>query len=122
MKLGSSRRHIRGITDACSEAFQARGLNMPKANLVTLSLHVVSQLLANGEYITAFPGSWVRFNALIILSVDLPVRPWPVVILKLKNRTLSPVVERFIEHVREAAKSFAKTRSRAAHSSKSDTS
>jgi hypothetical protein len=31
-----------------------------------------------------------------------------VVILTLKNRTLSPVAERFIEHVREAAKSFAK--------------
>jgi len=32
------------------------------------------------------------------------------------------ITERFIEHVREAAKSFAKTRSRTAHSSKSDTS
>jgi DNA-binding transcriptional LysR family regulator len=40
------------------------------------------------------------------LPVDLPTRPWPVVILTLKNRMLSPVVERFIECAREVAKSF----------------
>jgi hypothetical protein len=45
-----------------------------------------------------------------------------VVILTLKNRTLSPVVERFIEHVREAAISFAKPGSRKAHPPKSDVS
>jgi len=105
-----------------AEAFQARGLDMPKASLVTLSVHIVGQLLATGEYISAFPGSWVRFNALKILPVGLPVQPWPVVILTLKNRTLSPVVERFIQHVREAAKSFAKPGSRRAHPPKSDVS
>jgi DNA-binding transcriptional LysR family regulator len=103
-----------------AEAFQARGLDMPKASLVTLSVHIVGQLLADGEYITAFPRSWVRFNKLKILPVDLPVRPWPVVILTLKNRTLSPVAGRFIEHVREAAKSFAKPASRTAHPPKPD--
>jgi DNA-binding transcriptional LysR family regulator len=66
--------------------------------------------MAPGEYITAFPRSWVRFNGSKVLPVDLPVRPWPVTILTLKNRTLSPVVERFIERLREAAKSFAETR------------
>jgi hypothetical protein len=35
------------------------------------------------------------------LTVDIPIRPWPVAILTLKNRTLSPVVERFIEGARE---------------------
>jgi DNA-binding transcriptional LysR family regulator len=40
-----------------------------------------------------------RFS-LKVLPVDLPVRPWPVAIVTLKDRTLSPVVERFIEHVR----------------------
>jgi len=100
------------------EAFQARGLGMPTAGLVTLSLPIVAELLADGEYITAFPGSWVRFNDLKILPVDLPLRPWPVMILTLKNRTLSPVVERFIESMREAAKLFAKPAQRTAHLSK----
>jgi len=103
-----------------AEAFQARGLVMPKASLVTLSVHVVGRLLANGGYITAFPSSWVHVNALKILPVDLPVRPWPVVILTLKNRTQNPVVERFIEHMREAVKSLPKPGSRTAHPPKSD--
>jgi DNA-binding transcriptional LysR family regulator len=100
------------------EAFQARGLGVPAAGLVTVSVHIVARLLADGEYITAFPSSWVRFNELKILPVDLPVRPWPVTILTLKNRTLSPVVERFIESLREAATSFVKPAGRTTHSSK----
>jgi hypothetical protein len=52
------------------------------------------------------------------LAVKLPLRPWLVAILTLKNRTLSPVVERFIECAREVAKPFAKasdTKRSAAH-------
>jgi hypothetical protein len=41
-----------------------------------------------------------------MLPVDMPVRPWPVTITTLKNRTLSPVAERFIECSREVAKSM----------------
>jgi DNA-binding transcriptional LysR family regulator len=79
---------------------------MPAASLVTLSTQAIAQLLANDEYITAFPASWVRFHSLKILPVDLPVRPWPLAIVRLKNRTLSPVVERFIECTREVVKPF----------------
>jgi DNA-binding transcriptional LysR family regulator len=100
------------------EAFQARGLEMPTASLVTLSVHIVAQLLADGEYITAFPGSWVRFSGLKVLPVDLPVRPWPVTILTLKNRTLSPVVERFIQSMRQAVESFSNPAGRTAYLSK----
>jgi hypothetical protein len=42
-----------------------------------------------------------------VLPVDLPARPWPVAIVTLKNRTLSPVVERFIACAREVTKSMA---------------
>jgi hypothetical protein len=34
------------------------------------------------------------------LPVDLPAQPWPVAIVTLKNRTLSPVVQLFIDHLR----------------------
>ena len=102
------------------EAFQARGLDMPPASLVTLSLHIVAELLADGEYITGFPRSWVGVSGLKVLPVDLPARPWPVIILTLKNRLLSPVVERFVESMREAVKSFPKPRGHAAHLSKSN--
>jgi hypothetical protein len=36
-----------------------------------------------------------------ILPVELSVRPWQFAIFTLKNRTVSPVVDRFIERVRE---------------------
>jgi hypothetical protein len=53
------------------------------------------------------------------LPVDLPANPFSARIVTLKNRTLSPVVERFLICVREVAASFAgKPAGRAARSSK----
>jgi len=90
-----------------AEACNARGLAMPTASLVTLSMSVITHFLADGEYISSMPRSVAYFKSLKVLPVDLPVRPWPVTIVTLKDRTLSPVVERFIECAREVAKSFA---------------
>jgi DNA-binding transcriptional LysR family regulator len=88
-----------------SEAFRARGLSTPKISLMTLSVHLRANMVASGHFITTFPNSVVRLLgdrfSLKVLPVDLPVRPWPVAIVTLKNRTLSPGVERFIEHVRD---------------------
>lgn len=86
-----------------SEAFQARGVDMPKICLMTYSVHLRINLLANGPFITAFPHSILRANVdrfpLKMLPVDLPYRPWPVALVTLKNRMLSPLAELFIEHV-----------------------
>jgi DNA-binding transcriptional LysR family regulator len=93
------------------DAFRARGLGMPKIGLETLSMPLRLGLVATGPYIATFASSFLRLYAgqlsLKVLPVDLPFRPWPVVIVTLKNRTLSPVVERFIECTREVAKSIA---------------
>jgi hypothetical protein len=52
----------------------------------------------------------MRLNAdyynIICLPLDLPIQPWPVVVVTLKHRTLSPVVERFIACAREVARAF----------------
>jgi DNA-binding transcriptional LysR family regulator len=90
-----------------AEAFRERGLEMPKVRLFGFSMHLVNHFVANGPFITAHPSSIVRFCSLKVLPVKLPVRPWLVAIATLKNRTLSPVVERFIESTREVAKSVA---------------
>lgn len=45
------------------------------------------------------------------LPVDLRIKPWPIAILTLKNRTLSPVTQLFIEHLRGVAKSLSVQRS-----------
>jgi DNA-binding transcriptional LysR family regulator len=93
-----------------AEAFQARGLDMPNISMRTLSVHLRTNLIASGDFITALPRSVLHLYAsrfsLKALPVDMPIRPWPVEIVTLKNRTLSPVVERFIACAHEVAKSF----------------
>jgi DNA-binding transcriptional LysR family regulator len=94
-----------------SEAFRARGLDMPRLSVKTLSVYLRTNLLATGQFIAAFPRSVLHLHAdrfaLKVLPLDLPVRPWPVALLTLKDRTLSPVVERFIECTRDVVKSIA---------------
>ena len=57
-------------------------------------------------FIAAVPGSMLRLNArhaLKALPVDLPKRPWPVVLVTLKNRTVAPMVQLFIQAARTVA-------------------
>ncbi len=89
-----------------AEAFGAKGLEMPKVSLMGFSLHVVSHFVANGSFLTAYPRSVTRVGSLKALRVNMPLRPWPVVIATLKNRTLSPVADLFIECAREVAKTI----------------
>jgi DNA-binding transcriptional LysR family regulator len=88
-----------------SGAFRTRGLSIPKVSLMTLSVHLRTNLVASGHFITTFPHSVVRLHAdrfsLKVLPIDLPVRPWPVAIVTLKDRTLSPIVERFNAYIRD---------------------
>jgi DNA-binding transcriptional LysR family regulator len=94
-----------------AEAFRTRGLPLPKVRLVTFSVHLRSSLLATGRFLTAFPSSVLSLDAnqfpLKVLPVDLPARPWPVVIVTLKNRTLNPVAQLFIDHLRAFTKTMA---------------
>jgi DNA-binding transcriptional LysR family regulator len=86
-------------------AFASRGLGVPKPILQTLSTHLRINLAASGSHIATMPNSTLRVYgerfAVKALPVDFPAQPWPAVIVTLKNRTLSPVVERFIEYVRD---------------------
>jgi DNA-binding transcriptional LysR family regulator len=83
-----------------SEAFRSRGLRIPKINVMTYSVHLRMGMIASGHFITTFPNAVSRFHpdrqSIKVLRVDLPERQVPVVIATLKNRTLNPVVERFI--------------------------
>ena len=63
----------------------------------------------------ALTWNWtLHFNmngGLKALPVDLGIPARPVAAVKLKNRTVSPVVELFIKHALELAKSMTSTRS-----------
>jgi DNA-binding transcriptional LysR family regulator len=93
-----------------SQAFEERGLHLPKPALVSMSVSLRTRLIATGPYLTVFAKSVMRLNAdyygIMALPIELPMKPWPVVVVTLKNRTLSPVVERFIACAREVARAF----------------
>ena len=94
-----------------AEAFRQRQLDMPKVSLMTFSLPLVMHFLARDSFITVLPRSVVSLHSeaelIKMLPVDFPSSRWPVAIVTLKERTLSPVVERFIGCAREVAKSLA---------------
>ncbi|HWG05171.1 MAG TPA: LysR family transcriptional regulator [Beijerinckiaceae bacterium] len=93
-----------------AEAFRTQGLTLPQVSVSTFSVHLRTNLVASGEFITAFPRSVLRLHAdrfaLKELPVTLPARPWPVALLTLKHRTLSPIVERFIACAHEIGRSL----------------
>jgi len=94
------------------EIFRAQGLSVPKPRITTVSIATRARLLVAGPYLSMFLGSVVRRMmadryAVRPLPVDLPASSYSAWIVTLKNRTLSPVVERFLVCVREVAASFA---------------
>jgi DNA-binding transcriptional LysR family regulator len=90
------------------QAFKARGLRAPAGGMVTYSVHLRAKLASRGRFITVVPKSLLRRDneeyRLKMLPVDVPPRSFLVTIMTLKNRTLSPVVGRFIECAREVSK------------------
>lgn len=92
-----------------TEAFTFAGV--PNFVITTFSFHVRINLVSSGRFITALPRSVLqavgRRHSLRELPVKLSVQPYPVAIVTLRNRTLSPVVHLFVERAREVAKSLA---------------
>jgi DNA-binding transcriptional LysR family regulator len=93
-----------------AEVFRACGLEMPRASLTTLSIHLFLQLVITGRFVAMLPGSVVRLSRknwpLKILPIKLPIQPRPVAIVRLKNRTLSPVAQVFIDCARAVARTM----------------
>ena len=82
------------------------------------SILLRNQLLSTGRYISVLPFSLLSGNAkqwsITALEVDdVHLTPPPISLITLKRRALSPVVERFVEHLRAITKSMD---SSAAHS------
>jgi len=101
-----------GSIPLITTAFRAHGLELPRRNVTSLSVHVRTYLLATGRFLSIMPDSTLRFGAkpwsIKVLPIDLGIPPQRVAIFTLKNRTLSPAVKLFIECAREVAKPLAK--------------
>jgi DNA-binding transcriptional LysR family regulator len=93
------------------KAFRACGLDYPRTGVFSVPADVRVSLLATGRYLSIFSTSRLKFPTtrpqIKVLPVELPLAPVPIGILTLKNRTLSPVAQLFIEHAREVAKPLA---------------
>ena len=98
---------VRGLLD---EAFRGQGLEPPKTVVVSNSILLHTALLATGKTLAVFPRSMLQWSSkrlgLKIIPVDLPMRSWPVVIITLKNRMISPVAELFLNRVRDITKAL----------------
>lgn len=94
-----------------AEAFGAKGLRVPRTKVATYSLPLLESLWATGKYVGVSGGLSLHFNGARLgikpLPVDIPVWPWPLAIVMLKNRTLSSPVNLFIDHVRAFMASLA---------------
>lgn len=102
------------VSAILKEAFEKQGLMPPAAKVVTSFILMRNHLLATGRFLTVLPQSALRYNArqwaLRALPVKLRVTPQPIAIVKLKSRTVSPAVQMFIDHLRIAAKAYARRR------------
>jgi DNA-binding transcriptional LysR family regulator len=85
-----------------AEAFRAKGLGMPAVKVAAYSgFPLLQNLWTTGQFIGVTSGFMLRKQVGIkALPIDLPVWPFPVAVVMLKNRTVSPVVELFLKHVR----------------------
>jgi DNA-binding transcriptional LysR family regulator len=99
-----------------ADAFRADGLEMPRIALTTTTAHLLFQLLESGRFVGHFGDGLLQFYekrfALKRLPIELPVRPFLVAIVTVKNRTISPVARLFIDSAREVARPLVKQRSR----------
>jgi len=97
------------------EAFRASGLKPPNATVYADPINMRIKLAATGRFLAVVPSGILRFPAkhpsLKVLPVELPTTHRQIGIITLKNRTLSPLAQLFIEHAREIAKALAKAKS-----------
>jgi DNA-binding transcriptional LysR family regulator len=88
------------------EAFRMRGLPAPKVSLWSNYWPLRTRLVGMKQFLTAVPRSAAEWDSLKILPVDLAAAPWPVAIVTIKKRTLSPIVEFFAKFSHEYTRSM----------------
>jgi len=89
-----------------AEAFRASGLKIPDSGVICNSIQMHCSLLATGRYLAMLPRSLLtfgKFDTLKALSIDLKVKPIPVGVSVLRNRTISPIAQLFVDCAREVA-------------------
>lgn len=101
------------IHSVLEERFAGEGLDAPSAKVTANSVALRVTLLTTGRFVCVFPESVLRTAArqwpIKVLPIDLRATASPIAIITLKNRTLSPIAQLFIEELRAVAKSMPAT-------------
>ena len=92
-----------------AEAFQSQGFAAPKFGMTSYSVYQRIALLTTGRFIGLLSSSVLRFStavqfSLSVLPVDFFRLTWPIAIVTLKDRTITPVVQTFIDCIRDVAR------------------
>jgi DNA-binding transcriptional LysR family regulator len=93
------------------EALRASGLTTPHFAVTGYGVELQNALIATGRFLSVLPESFLRFSGkrlgLKALPVELPIQPRPVGIVTLRNRTVSPLAQLFIDCARNLSKPLA---------------
>ena len=95
------------------QVFRACGLDYPRTVVFTVPPEVRLTLLATGRFLTIAPVSVLRFSKHTetrVLPIELAMARVPVGVVTLKNRTLSPSAQLFIDCAKKVAKVLRKNR------------
>jgi DNA-binding transcriptional LysR family regulator len=92
--------------------FRANGHEPPRVTATSLSFNMQMELLATGRFLTVLPSFLLRMPGrnprLRAVPVSFRNNPMPVGIITLKDRTLTPLAQLVIDHVRTLAKALTK--------------
>ena len=93
-------------------AFHAHGIDPPRATIYADAYSFRIRLAATGRFLAIVPASIMRLAgtpaSIKVLPVELPTTRRQIGIITLKNRTLSPLAQLFIQCAREVARPLAK--------------
>jgi len=99
-----------------TDVFRAMGLELPRPAMVTATGVARIALVAKGHFLSMASEAVLRFggweHSIKVLPIDLAANGGAVAIITLKNRTLTPVAQLFIDCAREVAKPMAMPRRR----------
>jgi DNA-binding transcriptional LysR family regulator len=95
-----------------AEVFHACGMEVPHPAVFSTSVQLYDALATSGQFLAMIPASVLWFgskrSSIKVLPIRLPAIPWPIGILTLKDRTINPLAQLFIETAREVTKPLAK--------------
>jgi DNA-binding transcriptional LysR family regulator len=97
-----------------AEAFRATGHPPPRPTVSSSSANLRNEVFATGRFLTVVPAFSLRLPRkhpwLKALPVELPNARRPIAIFSVKNRSLSPITQLFLDRVRAITKPLANSK------------